>query len=410
MTLRLVRCPFCTKRFNVSGIASGTRLRCGGCTAVLTVPGADAAHAPGRLRRPLLGGLAAAAALALLAAGLLWSLPAPAPEPAPLAKALPRLPAVPPETPGALPIETPFLDDPVGRAKNEVLREFGSQFIFTEQVKPYLVAMERSERYVGKDLIQEYALRLETLKQAFEQEFSRALGLPAVDAVLPVVILNSRESFDRYCEAREKRRMAAAIKGFYEYGRRRVITYHDFMAPYELLLHEGAHQLVHHYTLLRTEGRRVPASYWFQEGVGTYFESYRRRLDGEVAMDAGGHSLRLPALKQALQQEGRKDFIPLSMLVGMTVDEFWDWFERGMLSEASEVTRKAQIYYAESWAFVHFLRQSGPRLRKVFEDYCRRELEGTASKGAFEELLRNELGEDLPQLEDRFIRHIQGLK
>jgi hypothetical protein len=54
--------------------------------------------------------------------------------------------------------------------------------------------------------------------------------------------------------------------------------------------------------------------------------------------------------------------------------------------------------------------RSDPKLRKVFEDYARLELDGAGSKAAFEELLRRETGEDLPQLEDRFIRHIQGLR
>jgi hypothetical protein len=414
MSLRLVRCPFCAKRFNVTGISAGTRLRCGSCTAILTVPGATVrSSAPRRRSLALVAG--PLSAVLLLGLGFAWmSGRDPDPE-APAAVRTIRGPlraappaAAPAEEPARF--ETPFLDDPVGRAKNEILREFGAGFIFTEQVRPYLVAMERSERYIGKDLIQEYASRLEILREAFRREFVQPLGLPPVDAVLPVVILNSRESFDRYCVSREKKKMAAAIKGFYEYGRRRVIAYHDFMAPDELLLHEGAHQLVHHFTLMQTEGRRVPAAYWFQEGVGTYFESFRRRVDGEVVMDPGSHSLRLPALRQALQMEGRKDFIPLSMLVGMTVDEFWDWFERGMVADPAEVTRRAQIYYAESWAFVHFLRQSDPRLRMVFEQYCRRELSGAGSKAALEELLRDELGEDLPQIEDRFIRHIQGLR
>jgi len=96
--------------------------------------------------------------------------------------------------------------------------------------------------------------------------------------------------------------------------------------------------------------------------------------------------------------------------VGMTVDEFWDWFERGMLTEPAEVTRKAQLYYAESWAFAHFLRQAGGNHRKVFDAYFRREISGTGSKAVFEELVRTELGVDLPQLEDQFVKYIQALK
>ena len=45
MSHLLVRCPFCTKRFNITGISPGTRLRCGGCQAVLTVPGSGSLKA-----------------------------------------------------------------------------------------------------------------------------------------------------------------------------------------------------------------------------------------------------------------------------------------------------------------------------------------------------------------------------
>jgi ribosomal protein S27E len=412
MSLRLVRCPYCARRFNVAGVEPGTRLRCGGCTAILTVPTAGAAVAKPRLTRALLLQVGGGVAAGLLAAAALWlALRPSAPgAPAPAADlAFARPPAAAAE---AAADPTPFIDDPIGRATQSIYWEFpGSQFIFNLHTKPYLIALERSDRFIAKELVEEYARRMETIHQAFRREVGDPLGLPPVnDTLLKVVILNSRESFDRYCEKRDKKRMAPAIKGLYEYRERRILTYHDLSAPYEVLLHEGAHQLVHYYTLRETEGRKVPSSYWFQEGVGTYFEGFRRRIDGEIMLDPGVNSLRLPTLKQILLQQDRRDFVPLTMLVGMTVDEFWDWFERGMMTEPAEVTRKAQLYYAESWAFTHFLRQAGGNHRKVFDAYFRREIAGTGSKAVFEELVRSELGLDLLQLEDQFVKYIQGLR
>lgn len=413
MSLRLVRCPYCARRFNVSGVDPGTRLRCGGCTAILTVPstGRSVVSKP-RLTRALLLQTGAGVAAGLLAAVALWLALRPGSEP-----------VVPPAEPGvarppAPPTETPvdpapgFVDDPVGRATQQIYWEFpGSQFIFNIHTKPYLIALERSDRFIAKELVEEYARRMETIHLAFRREMGDALALPPVnDTLLKVVILNSRESFDRYCEKRDKKRMAPAIKGLYEYRERRILTYYDLSAPYEVLLHEGTHQLVHYYTLRETDGRKIPTSYWFQEGLGTYFEGFRRRLDGEIVLDPGSNSQRLPTLKQILLQQDRREFIPLTMLVGMTVDEFWDWFERGMMSEPAEVTRKAQLYYAESWAFAHFLRQAGGNHRRVFDAYFRREIAGTASKAVFEELVRSELGLDLAQLEDQFVKYIQALR
>jgi len=415
MSLRLVRCPYCARRFNVSGVVPGTRLRCGGCTAILTVPstGRSKVAAPRSLRTLILQGGAGVAA-GLVAAVALWLALRPAP-PAPAVPAAPepavaRAPAPTPEIPGDPTLGS--VDDPVGRETQSIYREFpGSQFIFNLHTQPYLIALERSDRFIAKELVEEYARRMETIHLAFRREMGDALGLPRVnDTLLKVVILNSRESFDRYCEKRDKKRMAPAIKGLYEYREKRILTYYDLSAPYEVLLHEGTHQLVHYYTLRETEGRKIPTSYWFQEGLGTYFEGYRRKIDGEIVLDPGVNSQRLPTLKQILLQQDRRDFIPLTMLVGMTVDEFWDWFERGMLTEPAEVTRKAQLYYAESWAFAHFLRQAGGNHRKVFDAYFRREIAGSGSKAVFEELVRTELGVDLPQLEDQFVKYIQGLK
>jgi hypothetical protein len=414
MSLRLVRCPYCARRFNIAGVQTGTRLRCGGCTAILTVPTMrlPVSSTP-RLTRSLVLQVAAGVAAGLVAAAGVWLAlrPAPAVVAAPPAEVV-ALAGPAAGTPAPALDPTPFVDDPVGRATQSIYWEFpGSQFIFNLHTKPYLIALERSDRFIAKELVEEYGRRMETIHLAFRCEVGDTLGLPPVnDTLLKVVILNSRESFDRYCEKRDKKRMAPAIKGLYEYRERRILTYHDLSAPYEVLLHEGAHQLVHYYTLRETEGRKVPSSYWFQEGLGTYFEGFRRRVDGEIQLDPGVNSQRLPTLKQILLQQDRRDFIPLTMLVGMTVDEFWDWFERGMITEPSEVTRKAQLYYAESWAFAHFLRQAGGNHRKVFDAYFRREIAGTASKAVFEELVRNELGVDLPQLEDQFVKYIQGLR
>ena len=414
MSLRLVRCPYCTRRFNVAGVEPGTRLRCGGCTAILSVPSTGrSVVAKPRLSRALAIQAGAGVAAGLIAALALWLALRPVAEtPAtpPVDAGTAKLPSPPPELPSEA--APGFVDDPVGRETQAIYREFpGSQFIFNLHSKPYLIALERSDRFIAKELVEEYARRMETIHLAFRREMADALGLPPVnDALLKVVILNSRESFDRYCEKRDKKRMAPAIKGLYEYRERRILTYYDLGAPYEVLLHEGTHQLVHYYTLRETEGRKIPSSYWFQEGLGTYFEGFRRRIDGEIVLDPGSNSQRLPTLKQILLQQDRRDFIPLTMLVGMTVDEFWDWFERGMLTEPAEVTRKAQLYYAESWAFAHFLRQAGGNHRKVFDAYFRREISGTGSKAVFEELVRTELGVDLPQLEDQFVKYIQALK
>ena len=48
--------------------------------------------------------------------------------------------------------------EPVGRATQSIYTEFpGSQFIFNLHTKPYLIAPERSDRFIPKELVEEYA-------------------------------------------------------------------------------------------------------------------------------------------------------------------------------------------------------------------------------------------------------------
>ncbi len=418
MSLSLVRCPFCGKRFNVAGFTSGTRLRCSGCTAVLSVPRPGTPVLPASRLLTLSKTLQVAGGVAagIVAATALYFILRPAPPPAPAGTASPvaRAPAPPPVL-----IKTPVITeksgsffDPVGRARNQLRDEFGDVFMFYSKPPPYLLAVESSERYIGTQVIEDYGRRLATLYDAFLREFD-ALQLPGVTDVLTVIVLNSRESFDRYCVEREKKKMASQIKGIYEYNRRRIVVYYDVHAPYEVLFHEGVHQLVHHYTLRETGETRAQHMYWFQEGLGTYFEGFRRVGD-QVVVDPKVNRGRLPLLRDVLQNsESRRSFIPLSVLVGMTVDDFWEWYEKGKEgseADATEAIQKAHLYYAESWAFVHFLRQMEGFYQKTFDDYFRAEIRGEGGKEVFEDLVRANLGMELAELEDKFVAYVLALK
>lgn len=412
-SVRLVRCPFCASRFNVSGVASGSLLRCTYCTAVLSVPGLDARtrRSFAYFRRPSKRRLAVAAGLlAALGAGAAWFAlsPAPAPEPAVLAVVEPAAAPAPPLPAVVRPPVTIDLRDSM--AEQAILEEFGLNFILYKAAKPYLVALEPSQRYVESEVIEEYGRRLQTLLETFREQFGVRLGLPEVEGILPVIVLNSRPSFDRYCEAKDKKRMPAAVKGFYDSHRRRVIVYHDFNVPPEVLFHEGAHQLVHYHSLAATDGRPGPSTYWFAEGLGTYFEGFRRRDDGRFVFDTTANSGRLSTLKQTLAQRGMKDFIPLSVLMGMTVDQFWDWYEKSQLVEPEEATRRAQLYYAESWALVRFLLHTRPELRELFGEAFRAELAGRPLKDVVERFLRDRLGLEPADLDREFVDYVLELK
>jgi hypothetical protein len=400
MSLRRVRCPHCSRRYDVTGVAVGTRLRCIGCAAILSVP---ASPAPRRL--PLLrvaGGVTAGAmTIAVLAMALR---PSPASAPAQATPAPSAAVPLPPEG-GA---DAGFIEDSEARLKRDLQVEFpGARFLFSLQARPFFIALEASDRYAGGGWTDEFAQALELASTVFRREVAERLSLPSVrDTLFPVVVLTSRASFDRYCEQRRHR---SPGPGFYDYTQRRMVTYRDERIPRSVLLHEATHQLVHYYLERQTRGCRATLTYWLQEGLPCYFEPFRLRVDGEVGPDRQLDLQRLPMLKELLRRPDRAEFVPLSRLLSRTVDGMFEASGSGRPDNGVPTEREAKFLYAESWALVHFLRTSGPGTRKVFDAYLRRELAGTASRELFEQLVRDELGLTLAQLEDQFVKHVESI-
>ncbi|MBI2898829.1 MAG: hypothetical protein HYY17_01455 [Planctomycetes bacterium] len=416
MAVRLVRCPYCGKRFDVSGVPSGTRLRCASCTAILAVPREvrpAAAARPGQLRRAGMQVGAALVVSAALASGLYFLLRSGSrSEPGPIAALPPAQPK--PESKKNAPANHPvFIDwnDRLTQSKLRLREEFGFDRIrFKDDGRPFLVAVERGERYSADVVIKEYASRLTELHDFFRREFASAVELPEIDEVLAVVVLSSRESYDAYTRrVNDGEEHSPQIRGVYEFTRGRIVTYHDPMAPFEVILHEGVHQLVHCYT--KRLGREGSASttQWFQEGLGTYFEGFRRTGDGQIFLDPEVNRLRLPAVKQAILDQ-KRTFTPLAVLTGMTIDGFWSWYREQRRADDLMATRLAQVFYAESWALVYFLRARGGNYRRAFDEYFRLELEGRGGKEGFERAIRTHLGKDLQELEKEFVDYIQQLE
>lgn len=401
MSLRRVRCPHCSRLYDVTGVSAGTQLRCA-CSVLLRVP---AWPAPRRI--PIFRIAAVAAVVVVTLAILAMTLrPGPAPAAALTAAAASGASAVPASATDDL----GFVDDPVARLKQELLVEFpGSTFAWSVRSRPFLVALEASARVAGGGWTDDVEQALELATTVFRREVSERLQLsPIRDTVLPVLVLASRESFDRYCD-RRGRRHGPDVKGFYEYSRQRMVTYRG-QVPRGVLLHEAVHQLVHCHLRRETQNRPVAVTYWMQEGLGCYVEPFRLRVDGEVGADPRLDREWLPMLQQVLSRPDRAEYVPLARLTGMTVDGIFDAFGAGKPDESADALREAKFCYAESWALVHFLRQGGPRHRRVFDAYLRRELAGTASREVFERLVREELGLEPAQFEAQFIDYVRSLR
>ncbi len=402
MSHRRVRCPHCSRRYDVTAVAPGTRLRCG-CSTILRIP---VWPAPRRLPlwRIAAGICAGLVTVAILVLALRPASPLPDSATPPVAVA-PSTPLTPASE------DHGFIDDPVARLERELQVEFpASRFTCSAQSRPFFIALQNSERFAAADWARDFAQAMELASTVFNREIAERLGLrPVRDTLLPVLILESRISFDRYCESRNRRSHGPDVKGFYEYSRRRIVTYHEGVVPRDVLLHEATHQLVHYYLLRETEGRKVAVTYWMQEGLGCYLEPFRRRVDGEVGPERGRVDERLPMLKEILGRPDRAEYIPLRRLLGMTVDGMFDSYGPGRDELSTDPLREAKFCYAESWALVHFLRRSGPGHRKLFDAYLRRELAGSASPALFEQLVRDELGLDLVQFEEQFVKYVQTL-
>ncbi|HVE39625.1 MAG TPA: DUF1570 domain-containing protein [Planctomycetota bacterium] len=402
MSHRRVRCPHCSRRYDVTDVAPGTRLRCG-CSTVLRIPAWPAA------RRIPFWRIAAGICAGLVTIAVLVLALRPAPS-LPDATNLPVALAPPaPSTPVSE--DHGFIDDPVARLERELQIEFpASRFTCSAQARPFFIALENSGRFAGAGWTREFSQAMELASTVFRREIAERLDLrPVRDTLLPVLVLESRLSFDRYCESRNRRSHGPDVKGFYEYPRRRIVTYQDGAIPRDVLLHEATHQLVHYYVLRETEGRKVPVTYWMQEGLGCYFEPFQHRVDGEVGPDRRRADERLPMLKEILGRPDRAEYIPLRRLLGMTVDGIFDSYGPGRDELSIDPLREVKFCYAESWALVHFLRRSGPGHRRIFEAYLRRELAGSASPSLFEQLVRDELGLDLVQFEEQFVKYVQTL-
>ncbi len=416
MSIRFVRCPMCGQRFNITGISGGARLKCGACSAVLAVPRTHrfrkASPAPGGRRT---GIQIAAAVVVSLVAGFLLSqmFHAPAETPAPVVQA----PVIEKETPLAPPSTEPegalFLDreHQLTQKKIDIREEFGVDRIrFRDDNRPFLVAVERSERYPVDRVIREYAERLTELYRFFREEFAPALALPEVDEVLPVIVLGSRASYDAYTRrVNDGEEHSPQIRGVYEFSRQRIVLYHNPVAPFEVILHEGVHQLVHFYTRHYSSSGSVSTTQWFQEGLGTYFEGFRRTPDGRILINPGVNSRRLQSVKAALAGP-EKVYTPLAALTGMTIDGFWDWFREQREVDEILATRKAQTFYGESWALVYFLRNGGEKYRHAFEAYFRMELSGKGGKESFEKILHDHLQLGIEELEEEFISYLKKLR
>ncbi len=415
MGLSVVRCPLCDRRYNVTGIPSGTKVLCTSCKAVLTVPASRYVPAPPGWRR-FLPDSGAGQIAAALAAGLVLALggyfalrPGPAAtEPSPEPSVVRRDPKPEPSKPER--------SGPWATLPPDMQGEFDPETYFIRKVDPFVLIGEKHPQVNLPVIFEYYAELLPKLYETFHREFGEPLGLKPLRGELYMVLYTERASFEGWWKRAYSEPPPAQVPGAYSYLERRVGLFHDrarhggSVTSKEVLLHEAIHQIVHHFYLQRVHGDR-PQPWWFQEGLAAYFEGFRQDARGEIIPDPSKPTSRLPAVKE-LVSGGGGEFIPLQKLMGWHVDDIWkDWLSQGSAREKDSQVQKLQYAYAESWALVHFLRHGEEgRYRQLFNDYFRLEMEGKGSRDAFADLLRARTGLEIAQLEERFKDYARGLE
>jgi hypothetical protein len=422
MAMSVIRCPFCDRRYNVTGIPPGTKVLCTSCRATLTVP-FRRPTVPPLWRRWLPDSASAQVALGMVGGLVLatsaWlglrpgsaALPVgevPREAPAVVERQIPRRTEAPPF------FMSTSREDQIRRFTGAIYREFGpDRFKFDHRSSsPFILAGELTPGVTTPQLslmFGQFQEALESLEQRFRQEFAEPIGLGLIDEVLPVVIFTSRESFGDYMR-KGNNPPPSDVWGLYESAKLRAVFLHDGNSEgyrIDVVLHEAAHQLVHYY-VRREAGQEHGQSWWFQEGMGTYFEQFVRSQTGRVVVDPALVSLRLPTLRDAIK---RGELPDLNVLMGMSLDDIWVNCRApsATLEEQERKRRFTQQCYAESWALVQYLRHgAGGKYRKFFDDYFLLELRGQGGKDAFIRLL-DRFGMEHEDLKRELQEYIKGL-
>jgi tetratricopeptide (TPR) repeat protein len=176
------------------------------------------------------------------------------------------------------------------------------------------------------------------LRQVAErlEQFRETLGILFPDALTgantptTVIVFKTQRSYEPYKPLYQGK--AKAITGYFMPGE--AVNYITLTTEdgIEVLGPVVYHEFVH--LLLNKSIRSVPL--WFNEGLAEYYATFQVQAGGQVAV--------LGNVQEDHVQRLRDHFLPLDQLV--TVDH-----DSPLYNEAD----KASVFYAESWALVHYL-------------------------------------------------------
>ena len=425
MGLSLVRCPFCDRRYNVTGIPPGTRVLCTSCRTVLTVPGNRFVAPPPFWHRFVPRSGLAQTASALCGGLILAAVCFVALKEAQNPSTAGQTPVAPADSGAAIPKPDPKNPYPIASVSDDVRRLFAVygddphyQIYKSAALSPFVLVGERNENADLPAIFAKFEDLLPKLYRTFMKEFGDSLKLERIEGYeLPIVFYTRRASYDEWWSKVYGTSSIPDIYGVFSYVERRVSLYYDLTLDRidsgrtrEVLLHEAIHQLVDHYTRRKKKENGLGA-WWFQEGLGNYFEGYYLAA-GEVTLAPGKMTSRLPLAKELMAKpENESGYVPLESLMVWTVEAIWkNWEDVTSEDERQSQVRILKCAYAESWALVNFLcHADNGKFRPFFLKYFESELEGRGGSDEFERLLSLYHGMDVPALEMLFKEFLKKL-
>ena len=158
---------------------------------------------------------------------------------------------------------------------------------------------------------------------------------------------------------------------------------------FELLFHEGFHSFVDQFLFESSEKVEVPR--WLNEGMAMYFEM--SAMESGELLHGGLHAEMTKLLKEKFKAGV---VVPLRKILKGGPEAF-------LVTHEKDVDR-SNLYYAESWALVHYL--TGRLTQEQLEQYVSNVMGGAAKDDAFEKML----GKSVEKVEADLIEYVKGLK
>ena len=304
--------------------------------------------------------------------------------------------------------EDPFLegvDNILDRiAADPYLKDKG--LVHCEDYRPFLLLVENGRGFHFEQI----GVLMTAFHEYFRETFGALFQLPEIREPLVIIAWRDRSGYDSYCEHLEGRKPMRTRAAHYSLLSREIVV-HGWESlrgnPYRpviqngIFTHEATHQFVHHYTTKLTGNPLVGSGvHWFQEGIAEYCGNLRitpkSRATGKSRYLFGQRTLQRAAeFRAALSAEPP---------VWFTLEELLSIRDK---EELQRVARQkspdrwmslTSLFYAEAWAFVHFLesREDQGESWKRFLRLMRLELEGKSNVFEARKVLAVD---DLPALE-----------